>query len=112
MSKKLDNLRNLIADMDKIPQSKNLFAGANLIITDNPNRNSKEHDVLVVSKYPKELSWFVYKLKELFSNDIDYMNKYIFYPDIGNLLNQAISNELKLKDQLIYVLNNIGESKK
>ena len=54
----------------------------------------------------------MFKLKEIFSNDIDYMNKYAFYPDIGNLLNLAISKEMQLKDQLTYVLNNIGEFKK
>lgn len=112
MNKELNNLKKTIEGMKEIPQSEQVFAGANLIISDNQNRMKKEHDVLVVTDNPKELSWLVFKLKEIFSNDIDYMNKYAFYPDIGNLLNSAISKELQLKDQLIYVLDNIGEFKK
>jgi hypothetical protein len=107
MSEKFENLRRFIVDVDKIPQSNNLFAGANLIITDDPNRNRKEHDVLVVTRYAKELSWFVFQLKEIFSNNIDFMNKDAFYFEIGTHLNRAISNELQLKDQLIYVINSI-----
>ncbi|MDG1037018.1 MAG: hypothetical protein P8O87_09295 [Crocinitomicaceae bacterium] len=112
MNKELNNLKILIIGMKEIPQSEQVFAGANLIISDNQNRIKHEQDVLVLTDNPKELSWFVFKLKEIFSNDIDYMNKYSFYPDIGNLLNLAISKEIQLKDQLIYVLNNIGEFKK
>lgn len=109
MNKELYNLKSLINGMKEIPKSEQIFAGANLIISDNYNRIKKEHDILVVTKYPKELSWFVFKLKEIFSDDIDYMNKYSFYPDVGNLLNLAISKKTYLKDQLIYVIDNIGE---
>jgi uncharacterized protein with ATP-grasp and redox domains len=112
MNKELNNLKKTIIGMKEIPQSEEVFAGANLIISDNQNRMKKKHDILVLTDNPKELSWLVFKLKEIFSNDIDYMSKYAFYPDIGNLLNLAISKELQLKDQLIYVLDNIGEFKK
>jgi len=112
MNKELNNLKKTIVGMKEIPQSDQVFAGANLIISDNQNRVKKEQDILVVTDYPKELSWFVFKLKEIFSNDIDYMNKYSFYQDIGHLLNSAILKKMKLKDQLIFVLNNIGKFKK
>lgn len=112
MNKELNNLKKTIEGIKEIPQSEEVFAGANLIISDNQNRIKKEHDVLVVTDNPKELSWLVFKLKEIFSSDIDYMNKHAFYQDIGNLLNSAISKEFQLKDQLIYVLDNLGEFKK
>lgn len=112
MNKELDNLKKSIVGMKEIPQSEQVFAGANLIISENPNRVRKEQDVLVVTDNPKELSWLVFKLKEIFANDIEYMNKFAFYPGIGNLLNSAISKNLQLKDQLIYVLDNIGDFKK
>ena len=112
MNKELNNLKSLIIEMEEIPQSEKVFAGANLIISDDQNRMKKEQDILVVTDNPKQLSWFVFKLKEIFLNDIDYMNKYAFYPDIGNLLNSAISKELPLKNQMIYVLDNIVEFKK
>lgn len=112
MNKELNNLKKTIIGMKEIPESEEVFSGANLIISDNRNRMKKEHDILVLTDNPKELSWLVFKLKEIFSNNIDYMNKYAFYLDIGNLLNSAISKELQLKDQLIYVLDNIGEFKK
>jgi len=112
MNKELNNLKSLIIEMEEIPQSEKVFAGANLIISDDQNRMKKEQDILVVTDNPKQLSWFVFKLKEIFLNDIDYMNKYAFYPDIGNLLNSAISKELPLKNQMIYVLDNVGKFKK
>ncbi len=112
MNKELNNLKKSILELEAVPRSDQVFAGANLIISDNQNRIKKEQDILVVTDNPKELSWFVFKLKEILSNDIDYINKYAFYPDIGNLLNSAISRELQLKDQLIYVLDNIGKFNK
>ena len=39
--------------MEEIPQSEKVFAGANLIISDDQNRMKKEQDILVVTDNPK-----------------------------------------------------------
>ena len=109
MNTKLQDLKTTIETIDVIPQEEELFGGANLIISDDKDRYKKDHDVLVVSEYAKEISWFVYQLKRIFSNDLDYMNKYAFYPHIGILLNEAISEGKKLREQMIYALEYIGE---
>ena len=41
MSKELNNLKSLIIGMKEIPQSEQIFAGANLIISDSQNRMKK-----------------------------------------------------------------------
>ena len=44
------------------------FGGANLIITNDPNRNYYEHDVEVFSENAGTLSWLVFKLKQIFNS--------------------------------------------
>ena len=84
-----------------------LFGGANLIISDDPNRQRKDHDVFVLSKDAMALSWLVYQLKDIFNEDIDYMNKYLFYPSIGGLFNEAISKQLNVREQMHFVIDNL-----
>lgn len=80
MNKKFESLKNSILKMDDIPQSEALFGVANLIVSDDPNRNRKEEDIFVLTKYPREVSWFVFQLKEIFLSEFDGTNKYSFYP--------------------------------
>ena len=88
------------------------FQGANLIITDDKNRVGYIQDVIVYSENAENLSWFVFRLKKVFFNEINSMNKYSFYSHIGNLLNEAIKNKLNCKEQMLYVLDHLNEFKK
>ena len=53
MSKKLEIFKKYILEVEKIPESNELFGGSNLIISDNPNRSKKKHDILVITNNPK-----------------------------------------------------------
>ena len=107
MNSKINLLKEEIKK-NTVFKSKELFGGAGLIITNEVNRTGKDHDVIVFSHYPEELSWLVFKLKELYADKIDYMNKYYFYPRIGELANEAIVKQFNLKDQMLYIIDNIS----
>lgn len=100
---KLSIQNNLIIKNDE------LFQGAGLIISLNELENKEEKYVYVISKDAYSYSWFVFELKKIFFNEIDFLNKYEFYPLIGITINLAISKKLSLKDSLLYTLDNIEE---
>ncbi len=88
----------------KISSKSELFAGANLIISDDPNRNHYEEDILVVTPHAQELSWLIFQLKSIFGEEIDFMNKFGFYPELGKTANQAISSDADLADVLLSII--------
>jgi hypothetical protein len=109
--KKIDILREIILNKDLTHEVKNtiLFGGADIsIVSKLPyQKNSFYGDPLyVVTKFSKELSWLIYKLKEIFNEDLDYMNKYPFYGRLAERANKSISrNSENLKTILLDILD-------
>jgi hypothetical protein len=63
---------------------------------------------VVVTKYSKELSWLFYQLKELFSEEIDYISKYDFYGLLAQSAIDYLTNNEETQDSkglLLAVLN-------
>lgn len=94
LDRRIKELREEIINKPII-KSTQLFQGANLVITNdkiNAEYIAESHpqDIIVFTNDALELSWLVFKLKDLFQEDIDYMNKYYFYTHIGLLFNKAI----------------------
>lgn len=89
------------------PKNFEHFGGANLIITNDPTRNYYEHDVVVYSENAGSLSWLVTELKSIYHEEIDYMNKFEFYTNIGNLMNSCIKEGFNLEDSMIYVVEKV-----
>ena len=83
------------------------FGGANLIITDDANRNFHEGDVVVYSVHAGALSWLVHELKVIYDDRIDYLSKYSFYPMIGEIINELFSNEGELIESMVKVIDEI-----
>ena len=108
MDERIKGLREEVIN-NPIIKSTELFQGANLIVTNYKTRKSKPQDIIVFTNDAIELSWLVFKLKDLFQGDIDYVNKYSFYTHIGELINKAIKKRLNLKEQMLYVIDNLGE---
>jgi hypothetical protein len=106
--KKLDKLRALI-ESGKFPKKFPEFGGANLIITKDKNRNYHEGDIVVFSEHAPALSWLVIQLNKIYDEEIDYINKYDFYPSIGKLINRTLT-----KQELLFevMLNIVGELEK
>jgi hypothetical protein len=78
-----------------------------LIITKNKNRNFREGDIVVLSEHASALSWLVAELKKIYDSEIDYINKYDFYPTIGKIiLNTLIKQEL-LFEVMLHIIDQI-----
>ena len=110
MQHKLEKLKDKIANGD-FPKNFEHFGGANLIITDDKNRNHYPQDIVVLSENAGSLSWLVFELKHIFNSELDSINKYGFYTNIGNLMNSCLSDDFNLEDTMIYVVNKLNEIK-
>ena len=88
------------------------FGGADLIISDDPNRPIRDPEgiVFVVSAHASALSWLVIQLKEIFSDQIDYSNKYDFYPQIGRLMKQSLKDDGHLFECMSFVVDQMIET--
>ena len=94
----------LVEIMD-IPSNDKLFAGANLIVTNDLNRKGHGNDVIVFSEHANEISWLIFQLQEIYSNKIDYLNKYTLYPSLGKEANKLIQKKHTLQEILIGILD-------
>ncbi len=106
MQHKLEILKTKI-NSGQFPDDYPHFGGANLIITDSPNRNYHDGDIVVYSMHATALSWLVFELKEIYNNEIDYINKYDFYPYIGALINNTLKRQEPLFETMLLVVEEI-----
>jgi len=96
-----------IVEQGKFPITHKHFAGAGLIITDDPTYTGYADDVVICTPHAAALGWLVYELKEIYKEKIDYMNKYAFYPLIGEIIKETFSNEGELIDSMVNVIDEI-----
>lgn len=83
---------------ETIPHDGDLFSGAGLIVTDDPKRNREDGDVFVLSPFARQISWVIFQMKSVFSDEIDHLNKLTFYPALGRSANAAMQAELPEND--------------
>ena len=102
----ISELRKTIST-GKFPNDFPHFGGANLIITNDPNRNGYEHDIIICSEHASALSWLVTELKKIYNDEIDYMNKYDFYPSIGKLINQTLTRQELLFEVMLNIVDEL-----
>ena len=102
-----------------IPKSSETFGGANLIITSNVNSQyTLSHnerypkDIIVRSEYYLELSWLVFSLKDVFIEEINYTNKYGFYPLIGEIMIREFAKNQTLSQVCLIVIDEVIEGLK
>jgi hypothetical protein len=84
----LNRLEEAIAQ-GMIPSDDDHFAGAGLVISDDPNRNHEGDDVFVCLPTAGQISWVVRQIKEIFDGDLDHLNKLTFYPELGRAAQRA-----------------------
>ena len=85
------------------------FGGANLIITNDLNRNYHEGDVVVYSEHAAALSWLVVELKKIYDGSLNFRNKYNFYPYIGELIQASVKAHDDLFETMLFVVDKIEE---
>lgn len=83
------------------------FGGANLIITNDTQRNFHDGDIVIYSEHASALSWLVTELKKIYNDDIDYINKYEFYPYIGELIRKTLKRQELLFETMLHVVEEI-----
>ena len=98
-----------IVEQGKFPTEFPHFAGANLIITNDPNRNFHEGDVVVYSEHASALSWLVVELKKIYDTKLNSLNKYDFYPYIGELIQASVNANDDLFETMLFVVDKIEE---
>ena len=104
----LDELINRI-NIGDFPKYFPHFGGANLIITDDPNRNFDDGDTIIYSEHASALSWLVFELKKIYSSKLNYRNKYDFYPYIGSLIQASVNANDDLFETMLFVVKKIDE---
>ncbi len=85
------------------------FGGANLIITNDPNRNFHSDDLVVYTDHAAALSWLVVELKKIYDSELNYRNKYDFYSYIGELIQASVNTNDDLFDTMFFVIEKIEE---
>ncbi len=106
MQHKIQTLKSIV-EQGKFPKKHKHFAGAGLIITDDPTYTGHDDDIVVCTDHAGALGWLVYELKEIYNEKIDYMNKYDFYPSIGLKIKEEFSNDGELIDVMLSVIDEI-----
>ena len=103
---KLEQLRTVRNKIfkNKYPKKHMEFGGANLIVTDQIDRNFYDGDVLVYHPDAQSLSWLVYQLKSIFEDSIDAVNKYEFYGRIGEHFLECLNCEMTVRETMIYTI--------
>jgi hypothetical protein len=106
MQHNIQTLRSIV-EQGKFPKKHKHFAGAGLIITDDPTYTGHADDIVVCTPHAGALGWLVYELKEIYNEKIDYMNKYDFYPSIGLIIKEEFFNDGELIDAMLKVIDEI-----
>jgi hypothetical protein len=106
MQHNLLSLKDII-NSGQFPTDSPRFGGANLIISNDPNRNYHEGDVVVYSEHASALSWLVVELKKVYDSKLNSSNKYDFYPCIGELIQASVNANDDLFETMLFVVDRI-----
>ena len=103
----LNKLRSQISK-GTFPNEFKEFGGAKLIITSDAKKLKRDdYSVVVVSEHAPALSWLVFELKLIYEKELDYLNKYDFYPYIGKLMNNALTKQELVFETMLHVVDQI-----
>lgn len=107
MIKQLNSLKEEILEEKGYSKSEKLFEGARLIITNNFKKQDIENIIIVKTQHAYELSNLIFKLKDIFKNEIDYLNKYVFYARLGKVALHYLENN---EDNYLLLIEVIDEA--
>ena len=94
----LEKLRRCldVQDTSAVAGSTELFQGADIIVSDDPDcptSNGWSDYTRVITPFCREVSWLIFQLKDIFREELDYMNKYPFYGALAESANAAIRED-------------------
>jgi len=85
------------------------FGGANLIITDDSSRKFDERTQVIYTAHASALSWLIDELKTIYNAQLNSLNKYDFYPSIGELIQESVNANDDLFETMLYVVDRIND---
>jgi hypothetical protein len=106
MQHKIKELKDKI-NLGQFPKELSHFGGADLIITNDPNRSFREGTVVVYTEHAAALSWLVFELKKIYDSKLNASNKYGFYPYIGELIQASVNAYDDLFETMLFVVDKI-----
>ena len=83
--------------------NKRFFQGADLIVSDRIIEDKHPGVVYVETVYAYELSELIFALRDKYSDKIDYLNKFAFYPSLGKAAIDYLSRFDECEGLLAYV---------
>ena len=108
MPHNIESLKSIV-EQGKFPKELSHFGGADLIITNDPNRSFREGTVVVYTEHAAALSWLVFELKKIYDSKLNSSNKYDFYPYIGELIQASVNAHDDLFETMLFVVDKIEE---
>jgi len=107
----MDAIQELVEKINsgQFPKEFSHFGGADLIITNDPNRNFHEGDLVIYTEHASALSWLLIELKKVYDSSLNYKNKYEFYPYIGELIQASVNANDDLFETMLFVVDKIEE---
>jgi hypothetical protein len=107
MKKTNQALEDLINKINKggFPHEYEHFGGAELILTNEPDRHFHPGDTVVYSEHASALSWLVEELAKVYSSKIDHGSKYAFYPGVGKVMIELLKTNENLIDIMLGVID-------
>lgn len=103
---KIESLKRTIEE-GRFPKEYPEFGGANLIITKDKNRNYHDGDIVVYSNHAGALSWLATQLRDIYMDNLNHIERHIFYPTIGKVINDTFTKEGLIFESMLEVVERI-----
>ena len=78
------------------PKNYEEWGGADLIITSDLNVKGYSTDLVVYTDHASPYSWLLTELYRIYSVKIDYLNKYVFIGEFGEIIQNEIKKDTDL----------------
>lgn len=89
------------------PENHKEWGGSGLIITKDPHYKGYSTDLVICSNDANVYSWLLTELYRIYDSKIDYMNKYVFILEYGNMVQEQIKKGNDLTAVLEFLFNSI-----
>ena len=104
MKAKFEAIRSKVLNGDRLDHKECTWAGADLIISEKPVSGMKDK-VVVVTRHAAELSGLIHALRDACAGRLDYLNKYYFFPHLGETAISYLQNSDDRKGLFLRVID-------
>ncbi len=94
-------------DVSKLSENTENFRGADIIVSDDPecpSSNGWSDYIRVITPFCTEVSWLILQLKDIFREELDFVNKYHFYGAMAEAANTAIRKDSNNRNAVLVAM--------